>query len=843
QMFPPELVAIGYYTAENADTWIDIAKFMRWLGHQAQKSSATPPSSPVKRTPVPRALSKLPPSSVPPPTSSSPIQPPYRPSSPIHISDTDEDLPPFPLLAAKRKRKELRPEPNSSDSDSDRDFAYRVDLTADDREWLDGTNKPLSMAAIIKSEDQDSWGGGSAGSVALAKATKVVALDGVQCQVANHGCQGVYICDQLDPGLLDGHERYEPDDDDMRELFNAERTVNVRETSSMGMRAAAFYTEIHSKPCPHTANGVPCAGLPVYRPLRQVNLDGKNGFIGCQNYRAGTARTHRFISINRDVKEDLIRELLANNGRFTSDVHLDPETATCARVLHPRSGGKGDRLCPYTHIDEDQQVIKGKIIHRPCGATIRIFSPIDRTDRRAIVYFVGPHNHPRFPATKVSRAGKDAYRHAVDAAGVSGLTVLKLDSAASTSKLFDGRIPAQLDPALANARVKRGIIAKVKRNENPHGLGIEGVIHRQKQMQTLPPGKQYIWSVTSEHNEEMVITMLPYLANLIHSAKVSLHDNTYARVHGIWKEWEVVIWDTKFDMRCTIARIYSQHETYEVFKKMWPGLFDTIGRITESEVKFKFIDGEGLKAILVDGSKPQGNALGDYLVSRNRPHLSGIHEKNPKLILFHNIRTCITHLNRRKLTSMALIVPDEPMSRIRRCPYIKTQQEMDEFIQWCKDSEYKVVRDWIVDKASIPWFFPSVNEFLSKIPEEDWYLTPGDTNLNESAHPYTNQHTGTNLPLLEAIDRAYVMDLQVEAKHRAIGETCVLINHRNTKPQRDRNNVARRTAHLNQALQRSEARLELENLEDSIEQSAAAIKELRERRKALKLTAGIKKTK
>jgi hypothetical protein len=41
----------------------------------------------------------------------------------------------------------------------------------------------------------------------------------------------------------------------------------------------------------------------------------------------------------------------------------------------------------------------------------------------------------------------------------------------------------------------------------------------------------------------MIITMLPYLANLIHGADASLHDNTYKRVCGHWKEWEVVIWD------------------------------------------------------------------------------------------------------------------------------------------------------------------------------------------------------------------------------------------------------------------------------------------------------------
>ena len=42
---------------------------------------------------------------------------------------------------------------------------------------------------------------------------------------------------------------------------------------------------------------------------------------------------------------------------------------------------------------------------------------------------------------------------------------------------------------------------------------------------------------------------------------------------------------------------------------------------------------------------------------------------------------------------------------------------------------------------------------MSKISEEDWYLTPADMNLNESAHPYTNKHTGTNLKILEAIQK------------------------------------------------------------------------------------------
>ncbi|KAJ6563282.1 hypothetical protein DFH09DRAFT_1082342 [Mycena vulgaris] len=149
----------------------------------------------------------------------------------------------------------------------------------------------------------------------------------------------------------------------------------------------------------------------------------------------------------------------------------------------------------------------------------------------------------------------------------------------------------------------------------------------------------------------------------------------------------------------------------------------------------------------------------------------------------------------------------------------------------------------IPQKDGAPWFFPSFNQFLSKIPEDDWFLTPGDTNLNESAHPYTNQHTGTNLSLLETIQAAYKLDLEVEAKLRAMEENCVLVNHLNTKPHRDHKNEARRTSHFRQALGRREARDELENIDDAIQNSPSSTRELREKKRNLQSLSGVKQTK
>jgi hypothetical protein len=77
---------------------------------------------------------------------------------------------------------------------------------------------------------------------------------------------------------------------------------------------------------------------------------------------------------------------------------------------------------------KDGKVVQGQLIQRKCGCKIKIYSPIDRTDRRAIVILEGAHNHPKFPSTKLSRDGKDQYSKAITAAGVTGLTVVKCDS-------------------------------------------------------------------------------------------------------------------------------------------------------------------------------------------------------------------------------------------------------------------------------------------------------------------------------------------------------------------------------------------------------------------------------
>lgn len=84
------------------------------------------------------------------------------------------------------------------------------------------------------------WGGGSGGHIKPDKCPSVLALDGVKCQISEHNCQGVWHCDKLDMMLLDGCKRYKPDNMEMRELFEAEREINLEEGSTMHILAAAY---------------------------------------------------------------------------------------------------------------------------------------------------------------------------------------------------------------------------------------------------------------------------------------------------------------------------------------------------------------------------------------------------------------------------------------------------------------------------------------------------------------------------------------------------------------------------------------------------------------------------
>lgn len=204
------------------------------------------------------------------------------------------------------------------------------------------------------------------------------------------------------------------------------------------------------------------------------------------------------------------------------------------------------------------------------------------------------------------------------------------------------------------------------------------VISQQLQdSKSLQPDDQYIHYSAIEHGIPLVVTFRTGLAQRIHAAREIFHDFTYKRVHGQWKEWEVVIWDEATDchdscvhcrMRCcahrseyflllliiqsalgiTVAHIYGQLETREAYHHMWSLLWDTVGHATKELVKFKPFSGNGagICAILVDGNKEQVDTCGDDLVKRNDLTISGLNISDPQEIVKYIVKLCMVHFDR-----------------------------------------------------------------------------------------------------------------------------------------------------------------------------------------------------
>ena len=63
------------------------------------------------------------------------------------------------------------------------------------------------------------------------------------------------------------------------------------------------------------------------------------------------------------------------------------------------------------------------------------------------------------------------------------------------------------------------------------------------------PEEQYMWSLQTHNGLHILVTMLPGLANLIHTADEIVCDFTFKRVAGEINEWEVAIFPRRLRQR------------------------------------------------------------------------------------------------------------------------------------------------------------------------------------------------------------------------------------------------------------------------------------------------------
>lgn len=95
----------------------------------------------------------------------------------------------------------------------------------------------------------------------------------------------------------------------------------------------------------------------------------------------------------------------------------------------------------YSHFKQDGDstvAVTGRMVKRACSVKLKIFCPVDTSDRRAIVVLFGDegHNHPVFPPSKLTHQQREKYLEAIRAHGLVGATVSRINNGKLSNRAY-----------------------------------------------------------------------------------------------------------------------------------------------------------------------------------------------------------------------------------------------------------------------------------------------------------------------------------------------------------------------------------------------------------------------
>ncbi|KAJ7934915.1 hypothetical protein B0H13DRAFT_2477555 [Mycena leptocephala] len=698
---PPAVAAHPFYSASNRVDWVKLDKYALFL----RDTSGTKTKDAYAFNLRVKALSLTP---------SAPLQlnPSKRPSPEvIEISDDDSDsavpAPPpkkrtrhIPLVFKYNKAEricitqkehvarvvELDHIPTRWPCEED--VAYVIDVSHSKSAVATGTTyrgRPKGLDALLKAEDQDSWGGGTNGSAV--RETKLTILDDLPSRRSTHLCNGGLHCQFFDVTLLDGYQRIDDDMSLMQEIFALDLEQNKKDSSTT-LAVTARRAACKKKGC---------TGHPVLKSLRNgPSNDGKLKFIGCSHWRPDEEFDHLYIAIPLGVDEKFIGKYMAGLSIASASTN-EYDTESCAHFIHPRHGMQKD--CPHTHF-QDNELVVGKMTRYACPVQKIVYTSKDPNVKMLVVIFRGRHSHPPWPMEKPGQEAKDDLAKCLNTIGSFGVTGGKLNKSTTTRALLGSDLSVK-HPAYRDARRLRDAVLTARSASTPAGLLWAGILEQFQQDLALPISQQYIHVVRMEADLKLAVCLDPDLARLIHEVRYLVTDFTFKRLFGDLNEWEVAVWLDGNHERVTAARIYCNRATKQAFTYIFDGFFMAVEKVTGQPVRFKAFDPKGNIISIhfdMEAAQVQGFALALLKL------IKGLHpEQDPDVIVQYVVKLCSVHFTR-STDPLVAAVGQETVDYLNRIRGLKSAADIDAWHSFCRNHDNKKLRGlaiWIGKALSL----------------------------------------------------------------------------------------------------------------------------------------------
>ncbi|KIJ42487.1 hypothetical protein M422DRAFT_48156 [Sphaerobolus stellatus SS14] len=676
---------------------------------------------------------------------------------------------------------------------------YLLDLTGKEHLLLDAKGNKLTVDALVRAEDYESWCGSSGNRAGNTIIDNIFEGGSTNVRRVTLHCRGTKGCELLDRKLLQ-KTHYEHKDADLEDLVQHNLKQRQEESSSASNAVARFYRMVMERKC--LVEG--CNGHPVMKPRSKgPSLEGKDYFVGCSNWSSVNEFAHLYQPIPRNVDENVLWSVF-QSGWLPSEATFGK---TCTNFVHARVPNQ--EHCHFSHI-HDGQVLQPRIVSYDCPTMLIMYVPVNNGDikiPKAILIFRNPHNHLAPTLEKLTPTQEKTLRKVIIAAGLVPLPAQKIVKAPTTKLVLEGQ---DFHDAVPAANKARKCCDKVCEFHNEHyiwGMGWEGVEALCKKEAKLLLQERYVNSVIIKPDFRLAVTMHPQLVKYIHDVDFIVVHFTFKPVRGNIDRWDVAGFLECIGRRILFVSIYSTRKTRAMYYVLWREFFDTVKVVTGKELRMPVFHGEGrLKAIIPDGEVAQGQGLGDWLLTINNPEISKITMRDPLFIILYILKLCRIHYLR-DIDDIDITVPKAEIDRLKQFPSLKDTESISEWHALCAKTPYKGVADWYVQKCANPWVLKAINPMLSLIPREFWDTTPDDSNLVETAHVGHNKETGINNTLLGMILASRDADRQVMAAGARELKTGNLKDGNNTLYEREHRAIARK-ANSNKAAQRHEGNLE-----------------------------------
>ncbi|KAJ7451197.1 hypothetical protein B0H11DRAFT_2289039 [Mycena galericulata] len=668
---------------------------------------------------------------------------------------------------------------------------YILDLSDSRYAIEDDKQNLMSVDALVKRQDNDSWTGNT-GTGNNEVWVNFEPGERHYCRRSRNDCSGCYACSAVDEKFLDV-TRYELDLEARDRMLKAQCETRQMEGDTAAKRATVFFDRVTSTRCAAKhGDGTLCGGKPKLMK-NTLPHGGKSYWIACDGWTPSFKESHRTHSIPPNVDEGLIVKLFANKPLADGD-NLD--TNPCSRIIHPHIGAK-QKFCRHPHIINGHAVSKCPIVHRKCPCKVTFYVPVDPSIRKLLVFYPKrvPHNHPIPTLLKLSHETEFKYRKAAAAVGLVGSTVAKVDNGAFQLYREDLEKPLE-----------------------------ERYIHRFQQQ---------------ADGSLIIFTCFTALLAILDDPGVKAFedDTTFKRIEGEINEWEVVAFYNAVERAVTLARAYINRSDTKFFERLFDIFRDIKREATGLDIRFaRFMPNGNLLVMNADMEAAQTLGAALSFMKTNVPSFSGITTLDPQVFATFFIKFCGGHAMR-PVNDFKSLISAENFTRLKEFMHIDSVESLRSFSKFIDGLGVKKIQDWWAHKEMNDWVIPCLVKSQSNILPADWDNTPATTNTGEAQHHWTNTYTGIKLSLVEGIETARKLDRTVVNEIKTSLTTGVLKNANNELFHHMGRSSQRQSAAAKRSRESTQRAERMAELQSMINDGKVLMKEHQDELKSLKGTS------